>query len=67
MPRACPEAGGLEDSLTGMLSGKKDAFKGFVDLAIEEINRLYVVKPVLANIFGTTGSNGWLGQGFSSI
>lgn len=59
---------GLEDSITGLLTGQKDAFKSLVTQTIAEITRLYVVRPILADIFkgaqggGGSQSFGWLGS-----
>ena len=57
--------GSLEDSLTAFLSTGKGGFHALVDSIIAEINRLYIVKPLLASVFGSTGSNG-IGGGLIS-
>ena len=49
----------LEDSLTSLLSGQKVNFHSMVDALIQEIIRLSIIKPLLADIFGgITGGQG---------
>lgn len=57
----------LEDGLVGILRGgnAKDIAKQWVNGIISEITRLYVVKPLLASIFGGSGGGG--GGLFSSL
>lgn len=59
---------GLEDlTVTALTKGNaKEAARGFVDTIIAEIYRLYIVKPLLASIFGGNGSGG-LGGIISAI
>ena len=51
---------GLEDVTVAVLTGHggKDAARQWVDGIIAEITRLYVVKPLLASIFGGSGGSG---------
>lgn len=49
---------GLEDGITGLLMGQKDAFRQLIDATIAEITRLAVVRPLLASIFGNSGGGG---------
>lgn len=58
---------GLEDQLTNLLSGQKTDFHSLMTSVIAEFERLYIVKPLLASIFGTTGTNGLLGGLISLI
>ena len=56
----------LEDSLTSLLSGQKVNFHSMVDAMIQEIIRLTIVKPLLADIFGgLTGGKGGGSLGLS--
>lgn len=53
----------LEDDLTRSLSTGRFSVRGFVDTVISEVNRLYVVRPLLASIFGSGTAQsgiGWL-------
>lgn len=57
---------GLEDTTVAILSGHggKDAAKQWVNEVIAEMQRLYVVKPLLASIFGG-GSSGAIGSNYA--
>jgi phage-related minor tail protein len=51
----------LEDDLTTSLSKGKFDVHSFVDLVISEVNRLYIVRPLLASLFGGGGASGLIG------
>lgn len=55
--------GALENDLTASLSTGRFTVRGFVDTVIAEVNRLYIVRPLLASIFGSGTAQsgvGWL-------
>ena len=58
---------GLENQMTAFLSGQKTDFHSLITAIIAEYERLYVVKPLLADIFGTTGTNGSASNGLGGI
>lgn len=65
---------GLEDLTVTALSGgdAKNAARAWVSGILSEVNRLYIVKPLLADILGSAGGaggsgGGWLGTAISLI